>query len=145
MRDRHLRGRGGRHGDGAGDAIAEAAGGNRRACSRTRPLVSDRPENVATPFDAVAVSVPPRVAPPGLFASATVTVPSKDVIRLPELSSASTVRPKRLPAATLAGGCLVTTSCDEARVATPIAFASGSVNQMLPSGPAVIANGPAPE
>ena len=41
-------------------------------------MVSDRPENVATPLDAVAVSVPPRVAPPGLFASATVTVPSKE-------------------------------------------------------------------
>ena len=101
-------------------------------------MVSVSPENVATPLDAVAVSVPPRVPPPGLFASATVTVPLNDERRLPELSSASTVRPKGLPAVTLAGGCCVTTSCDVARVATPIAFVPGSVNQRLPSGPVVI-------
>ena len=74
-------------------------------------MVSDRSENVATPLDAVAVSVPPSVAPPGLFASATVTVPLNEVSMLPELSSASTVRPKGVPAARLAGGCCVTTSC----------------------------------
>ena len=52
--------------------------------------------------------MPPSVSPPGLFASATVTVPLNEVIRLPEPSSASTVRPKGLPAVTLAGGCWVT-------------------------------------
>ena len=57
-------------------------------------LSSVRPEKVATPFVAVAVSVPPRVAPPGLLASATVTVPLNEVSTLPELSSAVTVRPK---------------------------------------------------
>ena len=71
--------------------------------------MSVSPEKVATPPDAVTVSVPPSVAPPGLLASATVTVPLKEVIRLPELSSAWTVRPKGLPAVTLAGGCCVTT------------------------------------
>ena len=37
------------------------------------------PEKVATPLWAVTVSVPPRVAPPGLFASATVTVPLNEL------------------------------------------------------------------
>ena len=41
-------------------------------------MVSVSPENVATPLVAVTVSVPPSVAPPGLFASATVTVPLKE-------------------------------------------------------------------
>ena len=45
-------------------------------------MVSVSPEKVATPLEAVTVSVPPRVAPPGLFASATVTVPLKDVIEV---------------------------------------------------------------
>ena len=45
-------------------------------------MVSVSPENVATPPDAVTVSVPPSVAPPGLFASATVTVPLKEVIEV---------------------------------------------------------------
>ena len=101
-------------------------------------MFSVSPEKVATPLDAVTVSVPPRVAPPGLLASATVTVPLKEEMGLPELSSASTVRPNGLPAVTLAGGCCVTTSCDVVRVATPIAFVPASANQRLPSGPAVI-------
>ena len=49
------------------------------------------PVNVATPLTAVAVSVPPNVAPPGLAASASVTLPVKLVARLPAASSASTV------------------------------------------------------
>ena len=65
---------------------------------------------MATPFWAVAVSVPPRVAPPGLLSSATVTVPLNEVSTLPELSSAVTVRPKPDPAVTAAGGCVVTTT-----------------------------------
>ena len=72
------------------------------------------------PPDAVAVSVPPRVCAPGPPAIATVTVPLNDVSRLPELSSASTVSPKVLPAVTLAGGGWVTTNCELASVATPI-------------------------
>ena len=67
-------------------------------------------------------SVPSRLALQQLFvsfASATVTVPSKEVIGFPELSSTVTVRPKELPAVMLAGGGCVTTSCDELRVATP--------------------------
>ena len=44
--------------------------------------MSVSPENVATPPDAVTVSVPPSVAPPGLLASATVTVPLKEVIEV---------------------------------------------------------------
>ena len=97
-------------------------------------VVSDKFENVATPLDAVAVNLPPRVALPGLLASATVTVPSKDVIGLPELFLAKTVRPNGLPAVALGGGSCVTTSCDVVRVTTPIELVPGSVNQMLPSG-----------
>ena len=52
------------------------------------------------------MSVPPRWPPPGLLARATVTVPLKEERRLPELFSASTVRPKGVPAVTLAGGWL---------------------------------------
>ena len=55
---------------------------------------------MATPPDAVAVSVPPSVPPPGLLPSATVTVPLNEESRLPELFSASTVRPKGVPAVT---------------------------------------------
>ena len=51
-------------------------------------MVRVSPEKVATPLEAVAVSVPPSVAPPGLLASATVTVPSNEVMGLPELFSA---------------------------------------------------------
>ena len=72
-------------------------------------MVRVSPENVATPLDAVTDSVPPSVAPPGLFASATVTVPLKEAIGLPELSSAWTVTPKGLPAVMLVGGGWVTT------------------------------------
>ena len=96
------------------------------------------PEKVATPPDACTESVPPRVASPGLLARATVTVPLNELMRLPELFSASTVRPKGLPAVTLDGCCCVTTSWDVVRVATPIAVVPGSVNQTLPSGPVVI-------
>ena len=97
--------------------------------------MSVSPENVATPLAAVAVSVPPKVALPGLFASATVTVPSNEVIGLPELFSAVTVRPNPLPAVTLAGGCCVTTSCDVVRVATPIELVPGSSEPDVAVGP----------
>ncbi len=102
-------------------------------------MVSVSPEKVATPLEAVAVSVPPRVAPPGLLASATVTVPLKVVMGLPELSSAWTVRPKVLPAVTLEGGCwrhhqLRGGQGRDADRVVPL-----STNQRLPSGPVVIA------
>ena len=57
---------------------------------------------------AVAVSVPPRVAPPGLISSPTVTVPSNELSTLPDLSSAVTVKPKPVPAVMLPGGWVVT-------------------------------------
>ena len=106
-------------------------------------MVSVSPEKVATPPDAVTESVPPSVAPPGLLASATVTVPLKDESRLPELSSAWTVRPKGVPAVTLAGGCWVTTKlrrCSGCRRRSR--WSPSSVNQRLPSGPVVIPLGP---
>ncbi len=46
-----------------------------------------------------------------------------------------------MPAVTLVGGCWVTTKCVLFRVSTPIALVPPSVNQMLPSGPAVIPSG----
>ncbi len=106
-------------------------------------MSSVKPEKVATPLLAVTESVPPSVAPLGLLASATVTVPSKDESRLPELSSAWTVRPKGVPAVTLVGGCWVTTNCvlNMGRVTTPIELFPSSVNQRLPSGPSVIPYG----
>ena len=64
-----------------------------------------RSEKVATPSTTVAVKVPPRVAPPGLFPRPTVTVPP--LTGFPWLSSTWTVRPKGLPAATLAGGSVL--------------------------------------
>ena len=72
----------------------------------------------------------------------TVTVPLKEVSRLPELFSASTVRPKGLPAVTLLGGGWVTTRLVVARVARPIESVPVSPNQRLPSGPIVISPGP---
>ena len=71
---------------------------------------SVRPEKVATPLWAVTVSVPPRVAPPGLFKRATVTLPPKLGSTLPNGSSAETTSPNPLPTVTLPGGCVVTTS-----------------------------------
>ena len=54
-------------------------------------MVNASPEKVATPLTAVVVRVPRRVSPPGLLDSATVTVPLKEVMTLPEVSSAVTV------------------------------------------------------
>ena len=47
----------------------------------------------------------------GLFARARVTLPAKVGSTFPKPSSALTTRPKPLPAVTLAGGWVVTTSC----------------------------------
>ncbi len=63
-----------------------------------------KPEKVATPLLAVMVSVPPRVLPPGLLASATFTLPLKVRSTLPLASSAETTKPKPLPAVTLPSG-----------------------------------------
>ena len=68
------------------------------------------PAKVATPLFAVTESVPPSVAPSGLFASATVTTPLNEDARSPALSSAWTIKPKEAPAMMLAGGCWVITS-----------------------------------
>ena len=74
-------------------------------------LSSVSPEKVATPFWAVAVSVPPRVAPPGLLSSATVTVPLKEVVHVARAILGGDGQAEAgYPAATLAGGCAVTTN-----------------------------------
>src|SRR5215510_13544550 len=49
------------------------------------------PLKLATPLAAVAIAVPDNVPPPGLFAIDSVTVPLKDMTRLPPASCASTV------------------------------------------------------
>ena len=46
-------------------------------------LLIDRFENVATPPDALSVSVPDRVPEPGLVPVATVTEADEDVTTLP--------------------------------------------------------------
>ena len=65
---------------------------------------------MATPLTAETVTVPPSVDPPGLLERAMVTAPPNDEAIRPEASSAVTVRLKGDPAATLDGGCAVTTS-----------------------------------
>src|SRR5262245_55224673 len=69
-------------------------------------------------------------------------MPLNEESKLPELSSASTVRPNGVPAVTLAGGCCDTTSCVGSSVKTPIELAWLSVNQRFPSGPVAIPTGP---
>ena len=81
-----------------------------RSVSPLPGWLSVRSENVATPLAAVAVRVPPSVAPEGLFARATATEPEKDVARSPEPSSASMTTVNTCPWVTFAGGCVVTTS-----------------------------------
>src|SRR3954452_15660744 len=53
-------------------------------------LFTVRFENVATPFEATALRVPPSVAPPGLFARPIVTVPEKLGSRTPKMFRAET-------------------------------------------------------
>src|SRR5262249_36024199 len=73
------------------------------------PTVSSvNPVNVATPPWAVTPSVPPSVAPPGLFSSATATLPAKFGSTLRNSSSAETTRPNPLPTVTPLGGWAVT-------------------------------------
>lgn len=54
------------------------------------------------PLTTGSVRVPPSIAPPGLFASAMLTVPP--MAAFPRLSWTRTVRPNVLPAGMLDGG-----------------------------------------
>src|SRR5207244_2521040 len=66
---------------------------------------------LATPFTAATVVVPPRVAPPGLVASATVTLPIKLGTGFPAASSALTWTAGLIAApATVLDGCTVKAS-----------------------------------
>jgi len=58
----------------------------------------------------VAVSVPFRIPPPGLFAIEIVTVPVAPVSNVPPALSISTVSPNGLPAETDPGGWAEITS-----------------------------------
>ena len=93
---------------------------------------SVKDENLATPSTAVMVSVPPKLVPEGPL---SVTLPSMFLSTVPELSLAVTVRPKPLPAATLPGGGVVTTSC----VATPgdVALTGEVVTEVRPEAVAL--------
>ena len=71
-----------------------------------------------------------RLAPPGLLAITTVTVPLNADTRLPELSSALTVRPKGLPAVTLVGA-LTTDKVSPFSTMVPTAWLS---DRVAPSG-----------
>ncbi len=74
-------------------------------------LSSVRGEKLATPFTAATVVVPPRVAPPGLVASATVTLPVKLGTGFPAASSALTWTAGLIAApATVLDGCTVKAS-----------------------------------
>src|SRR5438309_10638756 len=67
--------------------------------------------NLAAPFPAATVVVPPRVAPPGLVASATVTLPVKLGTGFPAASSALTWTAGLIAApATVLDGCTVKAS-----------------------------------
>ena len=73
-------------------------------------LLSVRPAKVATPALALTVEVPPSVAPLGFVANASVTLEAKLAATFPKGSSAVTTSPKPLPAVTLPGGAVVSTS-----------------------------------
>ena len=62
------------------------------------------------PLTALAVSVPPSVAPPGLLASDSVTPPVNVGSMLPHTSSAATSTENAAPAVTVPGGSPVTAS-----------------------------------
>src|SRR5438309_8589303 len=67
--------------------------------------------NLAAPFPAATVVVPPRVAPPGLVPSATVTLPVKLGTGFPAASSALTWTAGLIAApATVLDGCTVKAS-----------------------------------
>ena len=138
LRDHELSGRRGGHGHGVRDALTEAAaGGHERVAGPGR---GDR--QAGERGHAARGGHGQRAAQrgaAGVIRQRTVTAPLKEVTRLPELFSASTVRPKGLPAVTLLGGGWVTTRLVVARVARPIESVPVSPNQRLPSGPVVIA------
>ena len=69
-----------------------------------------KPENEATPLEAVTVVLPERETPVGLLARAMVTLPLKVVSTCPWAFSAATVTENGAFTATLAGGGLVMTS-----------------------------------
>src|SRR5262245_53876388 len=103
-------------------------------------MFSVSPEKLATPLTAATVTVPPRAErlPPGLLARAIVTSPLKALSTTPDVYSTAAVMPNGLLTPTPGGGGAVATRCVSAT--TPIA-PEPSVNQNLPSGPAVIATG----
>src|ERR1051325_12138788 len=71
-----------------------------------------RSAKLATPLCAATVLVPDSVSPPGLDASARVTLPLKLVNVLPSASWATTRTPGLMaPPATAAVGCTVKGSC----------------------------------
>src|SRR5213082_458279 len=79
--------------------------------------VTLRSANVATPFCAATAFVPDSVSPPGLEASATVTVPLKLVHVLPSASLATTCTAGLIATPATAGvGCPVNVSCVAATV-----------------------------
>ena len=78
-------------------------------------LASERFVNVATPATAGVVLVPSSVAPPGLLANPTVTLPVNDVATLPKASRTVTRTAGAIAVpATLAPGCTVNANADAA-------------------------------
>jgi hypothetical protein len=92
-------------------------------------LLMLRPEKTATPLEADTVNLPPSV-PPG---SATVTLPVKLGTTSWFASSAMTVNPKLLPATTVPGGSVVTTSCVTSPTTNVVACALAGVAWRLPT------------
>ena len=110
----------------------------RKAYSRTAALVSDSPENVATPLEAVTESVPPRVALPGLLASATVTVPSNEVIEIARAVLGLDRQAESGARGDAGRRLLGHHQLDRGQGGDADRVGPGSVNQRLPSGPVVI-------
>src|SRR5262249_45794190 len=77
---------------------------------------------LATPWLAITDSVPPSVAPVGLLANATLTVPEAVVTAFPYASSIEAFRANALLTLTVAGGCCVITSCVAAAGVTVMAL-----------------------
>src|SRR5205823_491593 len=102
-----------------------------RIVSTVATLFSVSPENVAMPLTADTVTVPPRVAPAGLFPRDNVTGPLKLASTAPAAVRAVTTRPNGLPAATLIGGAEVTRSCVAAASATLIAVVAADTPGMV--------------
>ena len=86
---------------------------------------------LATPWLAVTVSVPPSVAPVGLLANATLTLPEAVVTTFPYASSIEACMLKGLLTLTVLGGCCVITSCVAAAGVTVMAFVTPSPRPLL--------------